>query len=106
MIIAMANLTANLTINNHKFFGIELASFIDLIPLHRFRLSVANATILEAIVGFPVVDMADLSSSYCMQMPTLINTIVNHSEVPPFIKLTIAGVTVDVPLKLDLSYDG
>ncbi|KAF6170640.1 hypothetical protein GIB67_020202 [Kingdonia uniflora] len=105
MITAMANSTANLTINTHKFSVIELASFIDLTPWHRFGFSAANAAILEAIEGFSVVHIVDLSSTHCMQMPTLIDAIANRPEGPPFIKLTVAGATADVPPMLDLSYD-
>ncbi|CBI33711.3 unnamed protein product, partial [Vitis vinifera] len=42
MFTAMANAHANLAINTHKFSVIELASFVDLTPWHRFGFAAAN----------------------------------------------------------------
>ncbi|XP_010272258.1 PREDICTED: scarecrow-like protein 32 [Nelumbo nucifera] len=105
MLTAMANANANLALHAHKFSVIELASFVDLTPWHRFGFTAANAAILEAIEGFSVVHIIDLSSTHCMQIPTLIDSIANRPEGPPFIKLTVAGATTDVPPMLDLSYE-
>ncbi|KAK9097186.1 hypothetical protein Sjap_022683 [Stephania japonica] len=107
MLTAMANANANadLMIQTHKYSIIELASFIDLTPWHRFGFSAANAAILEAIEGFSIVHIVDLSSTHCMQIPTLIDAIANRPEGPPFIKLTVAGATADIPPMLDHSYE-
>ncbi|KAJ7952776.1 scarecrow-like protein 32 [Quillaja saponaria] len=102
---AMANAHSNLVVNTHKFSVIELANFVDLTPWHRFGFTAANAAILEAIEGFSVVHIVDLSLTHCMQIPTLIDALASRHEVPPLIKLTIAGATHDIPPMLDLSYD-
>ncbi|GFZ18818.1 GRAS family transcription factor [Actinidia rufa] len=98
-------LTSNLAIATHKFSIIELAGFVDLTPWHRFGFTAANAAILEAVEGFPVVHIIDLSLTHCMQIPTLIDSIANRLEGPPLVKLTVAGPTEDVPPMLDLSYE-
>ncbi|KAK9163695.1 hypothetical protein Syun_004597 [Stephania yunnanensis] len=105
MLTAMANANADLMIQTHKYSITELASFIDLTPWHRFGFSAANAAILEAIEGFSIVHIVDLSSTHCMQIPTLIDAIANRPEGPPFIKLTVAGATADIPPMLDHSYE-
>ncbi|XP_043708277.1 scarecrow-like protein 32 [Telopea speciosissima] len=106
MLTAMAQSNANLALQTHKFSVVELASFVDLTPWHRFGFTAANAVISEAIEGFSVVHIVDLSSTHCMQIPTLIDLIANRPEgPPPFIKLTVAGATADVPPVLDLSYE-
>ncbi|KAK6923130.1 Transcription factor GRAS [Dillenia turbinata] len=103
---AMADAHASsLVIETHKFSVIELASFIDLTPWHRFGFTAANATILEAVDGFSIVHIVDLSSTHCMQIPTLIDAIANRPDGPPLLKLTVAAVTEDVPPILDLSYE-
>lgn len=90
----------------HKFSVIELANFVDLTPWHRFGFTAANATILESTEGFSVIHIVDLSLTHCMQIPTLIDAISSRHEVPPLIKLTVAGDTCrDIPPVLDLSYD-
>lgn len=96
---------SNITIQTHKFSIIELASFVDLTPWHRFGFTAANAAILEAIEGYSTVHIIDLSLTHCMQIPTLIDAMAARSEGPPVVKLTIAGATEDVPPMLDLSYD-
>ncbi|PWA53696.1 GRAS protein [Artemisia annua] len=96
---------SNITIQTHKFSIIELASFVDLTPWHRFGFTAANAAILEAIEGHSTVHIVDLSLTHCMQIPTLIDAMAGKSEGPPLLKLTIAGATEDVPPMLDLSYD-
>ncbi|KAL5706856.1 hypothetical protein ACHQM5_024969 [Ranunculus cassubicifolius] len=105
ILTAMADSNPNLNITTHKFSVIELASFIDLTPWHRFGFSAANAAILEAIEGYSTVHIIDLSSTHCMQIPTLIDAIANRPDGPPFIKLTVAGATADIPPMLDLSYE-
>ncbi|CAL5324564.1 unnamed protein product [Camellia sinensis] len=103
--VANANANANLAIDTHKFSIIELASFVDLTPWHRFGFTAANAAILEAVEGCSVIHMVDLSLTHCMQIPTLIDAIASRLEGPPLIKLTVAGATEDVPPMLDLSYE-
>ena len=105
LLAAMANAHYNLALHTHKFSVIELASFVDVTPWHRFGFTAANAAILEAVEGYLVIHIVDLSSTHCMQIPTLIDAIANRFEVPPLIKLTVAGVTEDVPPLLDLSYE-
>lgn len=105
ILTVMADSNPNLSIHTHKFSVIELASFIDLTPWHRFGFSAANVAILEAIEGYSTVHIVDLSSTHCMQIPTLIDAIANRPEGPPLIKLTVAGATEDIPPMLDLSYE-
>lgn len=107
MLAAMANANnmTNLTIHTHKFSVIELASFIDLTPWHRFGFTAANAAILEAVDGYSIIHIVDLSLTHCMQIPTLVDAIASRHEVPPRVKLTVAGATEDVPPMLDLSYE-
>ncbi|XP_061338877.1 scarecrow-like protein 32 [Gastrolobium bilobum] len=97
---------SNLAIDTHKFSVIELANFVDLTPWHRFGFTAANASILEATEGFSVIHIVDLSLTHCMQIPTLIDAIASRQQVPPLIKLTVAGATCrDIPPMLDLSYE-
>lgn len=105
MLAAMANAHSHLAMDTHKFSVIELASFVDLTPWHRFGFTAANATILEAVEGYAVIHIVDLSLTHCMQIPTLIDAIANRHEVPPLVKLTVASAIEDVPPKLDLSYE-
>ncbi|KAG2719743.1 hypothetical protein I3760_02G004300 [Carya illinoinensis] len=105
MLAAMANAPSNLAIDTHKFSVIELASFVDLTPWHRFGFTAANAAILEAVEGYSVIHIVDLSLTHCMQIPTLIDAIANRHEVPPLVKLTVAAAVEDFPPKLDLSYE-
>ncbi|KAK6923977.1 Transcription factor GRAS [Dillenia turbinata] len=103
---AMADAHAStLAIDTHKFTVIELASFVDLTPWHRFGFTAANAAILEAVDGFSIVHIVDMSSTHCMQIPTLIDSIAKRPDGPPLLKLTVAGFTEDVPPTLDLSYE-
>ncbi|KAL6530074.1 hypothetical protein OROMI_028719 [Orobanche minor] len=96
---------ADLTTASHKFSIIELAGFVDLTPWHRFGFTAANAAVLEAIEGYTVVHVVDLSLTHCMQIPTLIDSIAARLDPPPLVKLTVAGATEDYPPLLDLSYD-
>ncbi|XP_021274418.1 scarecrow-like protein 32 isoform X1 [Herrania umbratica] len=106
MLAAMANAHCNLSIDIHAFSVIELASFVDLTPWHRFGFTAANAAILEAVEGYSVIHIVDLSLTHCMQIPTLIDAIANRLEGPPLLKLTVAGgATEDIPPMLDLSYE-
>ncbi|CAA7399401.1 unnamed protein product [Spirodela intermedia] len=89
--------------HSHRFSPLSLAAFLDLTPWHRFGYSAANAAILDAVEGLPVVHIVDLSTTHCMQMPTLIDALAGRPEGPPFLKLTVADwaaappPTVDVP---------
>lgn len=107
MLAAMANAHCNLSIDIHTFSVIELASFVDLTPWHRFGFTAANAAILEAVEGFSVIHIVDLSLTHCMQIPTLIDAIANRFEGPPMVKLTVAGGANEdvIPPMLDISYD-
>ncbi|MBA0769012.1 hypothetical protein Gotri_017780 [Gossypium trilobum] len=105
MLAAMANAHRNLSVETHTFSVIELANFVDLTPWHRFGFTTANAAILEAVEGYSVIHIVDLSSTYCMQIPTLIDAIANRFEGPPLVKLTVPGVPKDVPPLLDLTYE-
>ncbi|XVF61310.1 hypothetical protein PTKIN_Ptkin08bG0120200 [Pterospermum kingtungense] len=106
MLAAMANAHCNLSVDIHTFSVIELASFVDLTPWHRFGFTAANAAILEAVEGYSVIHIVDLSLTHCMQIPTLIDAIANRFEGPPLLKLTVAGGAIeDVPPMLDVSYE-
>ncbi|CAK9186276.1 unnamed protein product [Ilex paraguariensis] len=105
MLTAMAHVNTNLAINTHNFSIIELSSFVDLTPWHRFGFTAANTAILEAVEGYSVIHIVDLSLTHCMQIPTLIDSIAGRLEGPPVVKLTVAGATEDVPPMLDLSYE-
>ncbi|KAK3221279.1 hypothetical protein Dsin_008304 [Dipteronia sinensis] len=98
----------HLAVDNHKFSVIELASYVDLTPWHRFGFAAANAAVLEAVEGHSVIHIVDLSLTHCMQIPTLIDAISNRFESPPLsprLKLTVAGAIEDIPPMLDLSYE-
>ncbi|XP_057960325.1 scarecrow-like protein 32 isoform X2 [Malania oleifera] len=108
---AMANAYTTFSFSPHRFSIIELAAYVDLTPWHRFGFTAANAAILNAVEGFSAVHIIDLSSTHCMQIPTLIDAIANRPEGPPLIRLTVAGVAgaagadEAVPPLLDLSYE-
>ncbi|KAI3665661.1 hypothetical protein L6452_44291 [Arctium lappa] len=102
---AAVALSSSNMIETHKFSIIELASFVDLTPWHRFGFTAANAAILDAVEGYATVHIVDLSLTHCMQIPTLIDAIAGKLGHPPLVKLTIAGATEDVPPMLDLSYE-
>ncbi|CAI9111295.1 OLC1v1011483C1 [Oldenlandia corymbosa var. corymbosa] len=107
LLTAMANVdTANvLSVETHKFSVIELASFVDLTPWHRFGFTAANAAILEAVDGYSAIHIVDLSLTHCMQIPTLIDAIANRYENPPLVKLTVASVAEPIPPMIDLTYE-
>ncbi|KAK7853517.1 scarecrow-like protein 32 [Quercus suber] len=105
MLAAMANAHCNLAMDVYKFSIIELASFVDLTPWHRFGFTAANAAILDAVEGYTAIHIVDLSMTHCMQIPTLVDAIANRHEVPPLLKLTVVTSLEDVPPILDLSYD-
>ncbi|XP_075653702.1 scarecrow-like protein 32 [Castanea sativa] len=105
MLAAMANAHSNLAMDVYKFSIIELASFVDLTPWHRFGFTAANAAILDAVEGYTAIHIVDLSMTHCMQIPTLVDAIANRHEVPPLLKLTVVTSLEDVPPILDLSYD-
>ncbi|RWV80907.1 hypothetical protein GW17_00057740, partial [Ensete ventricosum] len=101
-----ARADSDLALHLHRFSAIDLASFIDLTPWHRFGYAAANAAIVEAVEGLPVVHIVDLSTTHCMQMPTLIDLLANRPEGPPFIRLTVPTFTTTAtPPMLDMSYD-
>ncbi|KAE8694048.1 Scarecrow-like protein 32 [Hibiscus syriacus] len=105
LLAAMANARCNLSIDTHTFSVIEFANFVDLTPWHRFGFTAANAAILEAVEGYSIIHIVDLSSTHCMQIPTLIDAIANRLEGPPMVKLTVPGVSKDFPPMLDLTYE-
>ncbi|KAJ3673054.1 hypothetical protein LUZ60_006428 [Juncus effusus] len=91
----------------HRFSAVELASFVDLTPWHRFGYSLANAAILEAVEGYSTIHVVDLSTTHCMQMPTLIDALSTRAEGPPIFRLTAVNLidaTPSPPL-LDMSYE-
>ncbi|KAM7252466.1 hypothetical protein ACFE04_024349 [Oxalis oulophora] len=106
-ILTLANANFAMNIDTHKFSVIELATFVDLTPWHRFGFTAANSAILEAVEGFSVIHIVDLSLTHCMQIPTLIDAIANRPEGPPLVKLTVAvGSNEDLlPPVLDLSIE-
>ncbi|CAL1372030.1 unnamed protein product [Linum trigynum] len=96
-----------LPLSTHRFSAIELATFVDLTPWHRFGFTAANAAILDSIEGYSSVHLVDLTSTHCMQIPTLIDAVASRFESPPLIKLTVAAPTDSSlrPPVLDLSYE-
>ncbi|XP_058081152.1 scarecrow-like protein 32 [Magnolia sinica] len=105
ILTAMASSDTDLTVLTHNFSVIELASFVDLTPWHRFGFSAANAAIIEAVEGFSIIHIIDFSRTHCMQIPTLIDSLANRPEGPPFIRLTVAGTDDHIPPMLELSYE-
>ncbi|KAF8668613.1 hypothetical protein HU200_051788 [Digitaria exilis] len=93
----------------HRFTAVELAGFVDLTPWHRFGYTAANAAILDAVEGFPVVHVVELGTTHCMQIPTLIDMLASRAEGPPILRLTVADVSAAAPTApppaLDMSYD-
>ncbi|WOL01671.1 scarecrow-like protein 32 [Canna indica] len=101
-----ARADADLALHIHRFSAVDLASFIDLTPWHRFGYAAANAAIAEAVEGLPVVHIVDLGTTHCMQIPTLIDLLANRPEGPPFLRLTVPSLTTTMaPPMLDMSYD-
>lgn len=89
-----------------RLSAIALAAFIDLTPWHRFGFSAANAAIVGAAEGFPVLHLVDLSSAHGMQIPTLIDALAARAEGAPFLRLTVSAAGGDAPpLTLDMSFD-
>ncbi|CAN6205937.1 unnamed protein product [Urochloa humidicola] len=84
----------------HRFTAVELASFVDLTPWHRFGYTAANAA-----EGFPVLHVVELGTTHCMQIPTLIDMLAGRAEGPPILRLTVADVASAPPPALDMSYD-
>ncbi|KAK1363740.1 scarecrow-like protein 32 [Heracleum sosnowskyi] len=97
-------LIPNVDMPMHKFSIMELASFVDLTPWHRFGFTAANAAILEAVERYSVIHIIDLSSTHCMQIPTLIEALANRVKIPTLVKLTIASATNNNPPIFDISY--
>ncbi|KAG0451147.1 hypothetical protein HPP92_024638 [Vanilla planifolia] len=86
---------------------VSLAAFVDLTPWHRFGFTAANSAIADATDGFPVVHIVDLTTTHCMQLPTLIDTIAaRRPDDPPFIRLTVpTPYQNSPPPSLDISLD-
>ncbi|KAG1366876.1 Scarecrow-like protein 32 [Cocos nucifera] len=106
--VAAARADADLSLHTHRFSAVDLASFVDLTPWHRFGYSAANAAIAEAVEGFPVVHIVDLSTTHCMQIPTLIDLLAARPEGPPILRLTVPSPMTTAampPPILGLSYD-
>ncbi|VAH44250.1 unnamed protein product [Triticum turgidum subsp. durum] len=103
---AVAAAVESAALHVHRFTAVELASFVDLTPWHRFGYMAANHAILEAVEGFSVVHVVDLSTTHCMQIPTLIDMLASRAEGPPILRLTVADVGCSgPPPALDMSYD-
>ncbi|RRT52658.1 hypothetical protein B296_00050330 [Ensete ventricosum] len=102
-----ARADADLALHVHRFSVIDLASFIDLTPWHRFGYTAANAAIAEAVEGVPAIHIVDLTTTHCMQMPTLIDLLANRPDGPPLVRLTVPSLTTTAPPPpmLDMSYD-
>lgn len=96
----------NLALYLHRFSAVDLASFIDLTPWHRFGFAATNTAIAEAVAGLPAVHLVDLGTTHCMQMPTLIDLLARRPEGPPLLRLTVPALTATTaPPLLDMSYD-
>ncbi|KAE8772699.1 transcription factor containing protein, GRAS family [Hordeum vulgare] len=103
---AVAAAVESAALHVHRFTAVELASFVDLTPWHRFGYMAANHAILEAVEGFAVVHVVDLSTTHCMQIPTLIDMLASRVEGPPILRLTVADVGCSgPPPALDMSYE-
>jgi GRAS domain family len=104
---ALAASTPSLSDALHRFSAVELASFVDLTPWYRFGYTAANAAIVEAVEGFSTIHVVDLSTTHCMQMPTLIDALSNRPEGPPILRLTAVSLIDEVlpPPLLDMSYE-
>ncbi|XP_042461578.1 scarecrow-like protein 32 [Zingiber officinale] len=106
MLVAAAAGGTNLALYLHRFSAVDLASFIDLTPWHRFGFAAANTAIAEAVEGLPAVHLVDLGTTHCMQMPTLIDLLAKRPEGPPLLRLTVPALTATAaPPLLDMSYD-
>lgn len=82
---------------------LSLAGFIDLTPWHRFGFSAANSAIAAAAEGFPVLHLADITTTHCMQLPTLIDTLSSRfPDSPPFLRLTLPTPSPSSPPTLDI----
>ncbi|KFK28389.1 hypothetical protein AALP_AA8G508600 [Arabis alpina] len=91
----------------HRFSVIELAAFVDLTPWHRFGFIAANAAILDAVEGYSSVHIVDLSSTHCMQIPTLIDSMASKLQKQPLLKLTVvvSGNESPPPPLLGISFE-
>ncbi|KAL6013139.1 Scarecrow-like protein 32 [Asimina triloba] len=100
--LAAAMSAHDLSVRTHSFSVVDLASFVDLTPWHRFGFAAANAAILDAVEGFSAVHLVDLSATHCMQIPTLLDALAARPEGPPLLRLTVAGAEDRIPPLLDL----
>ncbi|KAL8151780.1 hypothetical protein V2J09_021588 [Rumex salicifolius] len=103
----------------HRFSILQLAHFVDLTPWYRFGFTAANSAVLSAVQGFPAIHIVDLSTTHCMQIPTLLDAIATrHTPAednsghhpppppPPLVRLTVARPMEDIPPLIDcVSYD-
>ncbi|GAB2296530.1 hypothetical protein Dimus_030642 [Dionaea muscipula] len=64
-----------------------------------FGFTAANAAMLDAVEGNPVIHIVDFSSTHCM---TLIEAMATRLQGPLLVKLTVAGLTEEVPPMLDI----
>lgn len=95
-------------VDAHRLSLVQLASFVEVTPWHWFGYSTANATIVDAVAGFSVVHIVDLTTTHCMQIPTLIDALANRPEGPPLIiRLTVPILTTSKcpPPRVFVSYD-
>ncbi|CAL5085455.1 unnamed protein product [Urochloa decumbens] len=110
-VVASAAGESAAALHAHRFTAVELASFVDLTPWHRFGYTAANAAIVDAAEGFPVLHVVELGTTHCMQIPTLIDMLATRAEGPPILRLTVADVAsastaaATPPPALDMSYD-
>ncbi|GJN32939.1 hypothetical protein PR202_gb21484 [Eleusine coracana subsp. coracana] len=111
--VAAAAVVEPASLRARRFTPVELAGFVDLTPWHRFGYAAANAAIVEACEGFPVVHVVELGTTHCMQIPTLIDMLATRPEGPPILRLTVADLQASSgaagntapPPALDVSYD-
>lgn len=81
----------------------ELASYVDLIPWHRFGYCASNSAIFKAVQGCPNVHIIDFTATHCMQWPTLIDALAKRPEGPPRLRITIPEFRPRVPPLLNVS---
>ncbi|PKA59887.1 Scarecrow-like protein 32 [Apostasia shenzhenica] len=87
--------------------AVALAGFVDLTPWHRFGFTAANAAIADATDSFPVIHIVDLTTTYSMQIPTLIDSLACRPDGPRFIRLTVISPSPanSPPPTLETSFD-
>lgn len=93
------------TIPSRQMSVTELATYVDLIPWHRFGFCASNAAIYRAIQGFSRVHILDFSITHCMQWPTLIDALAKRPEGPPSMKITVPSFRPETPPLLNMPID-